>query len=147
MANYQLEEKYVVFQLGKEEFALSVECVHSIEKLGEVTEVPNAPEYMKGITNLRGKILPIVDLKSLLSIQSPGKAEQFIVVTIDEKLIGLIIDEAKEVIDLPVQQFESLQLQKENFDREIMIANWNGRYFIHLNIEQLLFKWVIQTSC
>lgn len=147
MANYQLEEKYVVFQLGKEEFALSVECVNSIEKLGEITEVPNAPEYMKGVTNLRGKILPIVDLKSLLSIQSPGKAEQFIVVTIDEKLIGLIIDEAKEVIDLPMHAFESLQLQKENFDSEIMIANWNGRYIIHLNIEQLLFKWVIQTSC
>ncbi len=59
----EIENKYVIFKLGQEYYGLSINNVISIEKPSQTTRVPNAPDYVKGVINLRGEVIPVIDLR------------------------------------------------------------------------------------
>lgn len=94
--------KYLVFLLNEQEFAISIRHVVDIINVQPITRVPNTPEYVRGITNLRGKVIPIVDVRLRF-----GKEQQvyndrtcIIVVEDNEASVGMIIDSVSEVISL-----------------------------------------------
>ncbi len=90
----------VTFHLGDEEFAVDILNIQGINRMIEITKVPNSPDYVEGIICLRGKILPIIDLRRRLGLPTKeyDKSTRFIVVEIENKIIGFIVDSVCEVL-------------------------------------------------
>ena len=104
----QLEEdeqkdKYLTFNLGEESYGIEIRYVTEIIGIQEITTVPEVPEYIKGIINLRGKIIPLMDVR--LRFKKPylqyNDRTCIIVVNIEQISIGLIVDRVAEVISIP----------------------------------------------
>lgn len=92
-------KQYVQFDIGGESFAIQLAEIHEIIRMQELTEIPGSPPYVKGVINLRGKIIPIVSLRSLF-MMDPGavsKATRIIVVHHREEAIGIIVDGVHKV--------------------------------------------------
>ena len=90
----------VTFKLGNEEFALDILKVQEINRIVEITKVPKAPDFVEGVINLRGRVIPIVDIRKKfhLNIKEATKETRIIVVNIINKTIGLIVDSVSEVL-------------------------------------------------
>ncbi|HTF21838.1 MAG TPA: chemotaxis protein CheW [Chryseolinea sp.] len=98
---------YLTFALGNEKFAIAVDYVQEIVEFGHVTKVPNAPNYMLGIINLRGRILPLLDTKLKLGLPATVQSQKSRIMVLDLVLedekslqIGAMVDHAREVIEL-----------------------------------------------
>ena len=107
------DDKFLTFCLGKEEFGLPILVVREIIGIIDITPVPSMPEYVKGVINLRGRIIPVVELRSKFHMPSvPFTAETCIIVV--EVLgaggsvyqIGAIVDNVREVLDIPRQSIQ-----------------------------------------
>jgi purine-binding chemotaxis protein CheW len=102
----QLAGKYLTFKLAEEEYGLEILKVQEIIQMQAVTHVPRTPDYVRGVINLRGKVIPVVDLRKKFGIDSVKDTEKtcIIVVQIAHKegkvVMGIIIDEVKEVLDI-----------------------------------------------
>lgn len=96
----QPTEQVVVFELDKEEYAVPIGDVQEVVKIPEITPVPNSPEFILGIMNLRGKIVPVLDLEKRFSlVREHEAAPQHIVVTeTDDTLFGVRVDKVTEVL-------------------------------------------------
>lgn len=94
--------KMIVFQLGEEEYAVPVETVGSIERVIQITRVPKAPSYVKGVINLLGVITPIIDLRARFGMEEIAYNDltRIIIVHYEELEVGVIVDAAKDVIDI-----------------------------------------------
>jgi purine-binding chemotaxis protein CheW len=97
-----------VFTLGKEKYALETKYIHGIEKMMTITKVPNAPYYIKGLANLRGSIITIIDLKALLNIKANSEEENIIIVNIDDNSAGFIVDYVEEVLEVKDSMIEQV---------------------------------------
>lgn len=109
------EEKiisYLTFKIGDEMFATHVSVVLNIIELPKITKVPNTPPYMKGIINLRGMILPVVDSRLKFGLQETDYTEKTCIIVMDIKLneeidhVGLLVDEVSEVLLIEDSQIE-----------------------------------------
>ncbi|MDA2921769.1 chemotaxis protein CheW [Patescibacteria group bacterium AH-259-L07] len=98
----------VVFELDKEEYAVPIIDLREIIKIPEITPIPNAPEFIRGILNLRGKIVVVVDLEKRFHLVRENKiASQHIVITeVGENIFGIIVDEVAEVLRVPVTSIQ-----------------------------------------
>ncbi|MEK3991099.1 chemotaxis protein CheW [Robertmurraya sp. FSL R5-0851] len=104
--------KVVVFQVGKEEYAITIEHVISIEKVEGITPIPHLPVYVKGIVKVRGELLPVLDFEEILYHRTIQYNDQtrMIVVKTDELSIGVLVNDAKEIIDIEKEQLKQLGL-------------------------------------
>lgn len=104
----QLEGKYLTFRLGNEEYGLEILKVREIIGVQEITMVPRAPSFMKGVINLRGRIIPVIDLRLKFGLPEAeyGKETCIIVVSVDDVLVGLIVDTVSEVVDIDAADIE-----------------------------------------
>lgn len=102
------ENQLVCFKLGKEEFGLDIMKVQEIIKVPEITKVPRTPSFVQGALNLRGKILPVVDLRTLFDLEETERNEsnRIVVVNIKGKTTGIIVDSVSEVLRLPKNSIE-----------------------------------------
>ncbi|MDK2935826.1 MAG: purine-binding chemotaxis protein CheW [Eubacteriaceae bacterium] len=98
-----VEQKFLTFPLENEIYALTVDVVTEIIGIQEITEVPELPEYVKGIINLRGQIVPVIDLRLKFEKMSKAYDEKTCIIVIEEADIslGLIVDAVAEVVDIP----------------------------------------------
>ena len=135
--------QFVIFKLGEEHFAVETDKVLSINDMMTITKVPKAPNYIKGLINLRGSIKSLVDLNLLLNIESDKKQNNIIILKVDEEELGVTVDDVEEVIDIEENRLQKL----ENHSTE---ANIKG--IIHLedklltviNIEKLINQWKVR---
>ncbi|NJK32846.1 MAG: purine-binding chemotaxis protein CheW [Deltaproteobacteria bacterium] len=90
----------VTFVVGGEEYAVPILSVHEINRMMEITRVPQAPEFLDGVINLRGKIIPVVDLRTRfgLSRQDRGSDNRIVVVEVRGRVIGFTVDRVNEVL-------------------------------------------------
>ena len=97
------KDKYLTFMLGEECYAIEISLVTEIIGIQRITQVPELPDYVKGIINLRGKIIPVMDVRMRFRKDSKGYSDRtcIIVVEIKNIFIGLIVDSVAEVIDIP----------------------------------------------
>ena len=102
------ELQVVTFHLGKEEFAVPILQIQEINKIVEITRVPNSPPFVEGVINLRGKVIPIIDLRKRfnLPLTELGKLSRIVVVNIADKNLGLIVDSVSEVLRLNTNSIE-----------------------------------------
>lgn len=93
----------VSFVLGKEIFGIEILHVQEIIRLVSITKVPNAPQFVEGVINLRGRVIPIVDLRVRLGIETSNhnNSTRIIVVELNEMVVGFIVDEVNEVLRIP----------------------------------------------
>ncbi len=93
----------VSFNLGNEEFGVDIHKVREINKMMRLTRVPNAPFYVEGVINLRGKIIPVIDMRVKLGMEKNeyDKNTRIIVVEVEETVTGFIVDRVSEVLRIP----------------------------------------------
>src|SRR3954447_8526504 len=98
----------VGFQIGRETYGVPITSLHEIVRVPEITNVPDSPEFVEGVINLRGKIVSVVDLRKRFGEQqTPAtKKNRVIVVDSEGKLVGLIVDAASEVMRIPQSDIE-----------------------------------------
>ncbi len=133
--------KVVVFQVGKEEYAITIEHVISIEKVEGITPIPHLPVYVKGIVKVRGELLPVLDLEEILyhrTIQYNDQTRMIIVKT-DELSIGVLVNDAKEIIDIDKEQLKQLGLVAFNKTSYFSsIANLDSRLITIIDPSKLV---------
>ncbi len=106
------EGKYLTFALGAEEYGLEILKVREIMGIMEITAVPQTPEYVKGVINLRGKVIPVIDLRAKFGMETVETTEQtcIIVVEITQKgqgfNTGIVVDRVQEVLDIAGDNIE-----------------------------------------
>ncbi len=93
----------VSFNIGDEEFGVDILQVQEINRMLEVTRVPNAPEYVDGVINLRGKVIPIIDLRRRFGMprKEHDKHTRIVVVELNGKVVGFVVDAVREVLRIP----------------------------------------------
>lgn len=101
----QTEEvlQLVSFNIGQEEFGLDIQRIQEINRMVDITHVPNSPEFVSGVINLRGKVIPIIDLRKRFGFPQKeyDRNTRIIVVELGEAVIGFIVDAVQEVIRIP----------------------------------------------
>jgi purine-binding chemotaxis protein CheW len=105
-----MENQIVIFELGSEYFGVDIATVQSIIKLQPITKLPHTAEFVEGVTNLRGKVLPVIDLRKRFGLapREADKNSRIIVVSIDQNEVGIIVDEVSEVMTVPAGSVEAL---------------------------------------
>lgn len=100
--------KYLSFVLGDEEYGLKILKVREIIGLMEITSVPQTPEFIKGVINLRGKVIPVIELRLKFGMEPAEYTEEtcIIVVDIGQSMMGILVDTVSEVLDITADQIE-----------------------------------------
>ncbi len=98
----------VVFKLGREDYGISILQVQEIKRIMDITRVPNSPDYIKGVINLRGSVLPVIDLKNRLALPPSDDTDdtRIIIVKVEEIVVGLIVDGVSEVTSISGDNIE-----------------------------------------
>ena len=102
------ELQIVGLRIGRETFGLPISIVREIVRVPEITAVPNAPDHIEGVINLRGRIIPIIDLRKRFGEKNPepNKKNRVVVVELEKRAIGLIVNSASEVLRIPPSDIE-----------------------------------------
>lgn len=100
--------QYLTFQLQSEQYGVPIESVREINRVGEITPVPKTPEFVKGVMNLRGKIIPVINLRLRFGMDSQDYTRDTCIIVIESSLgqIGLIVDSVKEVVTFEENMIE-----------------------------------------
>ena len=99
------KDRYVTFQSGNEFFGLKIEYVNEIIVFQEITEIPESADYVKGLINLRGKIIPVVDVRLRFHQEPIPYTDRtcIIVINFDNLVVGLIVEKIAEVVEIPAE--------------------------------------------
>jgi purine-binding chemotaxis protein CheW len=138
------ELQVVGFRIGEETFGVRIGSVREIVRVPEITSVPNAQESIEGVINLRGKIIPVMDLRKRFGqtdIQ-PDKKNRILVVELENKLVGLIVNSASEVLKIPPAEIESPSSLFADGDSSYVtgVGKLKGRLIILLDLGKLLHR-------
>jgi purine-binding chemotaxis protein CheW len=138
--------KYLTFTLEKEEYGIGILKVKEIIGMMPITSVPRAPAYVKGVINLRGKVIPVLDLRKKFNMETIEYSERtcIIVIEIDSEsstvLIGIVVDAVSEVLNIREEEIEETPAfgAKLNTDYILGMAKMEGGVKILLNIDKVL---------
>jgi purine-binding chemotaxis protein CheW len=138
------EDQVVVFRLGNEVYGVDIAVVREIIRMQPVTKVPGAPAFVEGVINLRGKVIPVIDLRKRfgLSASEYTKHSRISVVEIDQRAIGLIVDAVAEVLRIPTSAVEPPSGFITSVDSSYLrgIAKLDQRLIILLNLDHILTR-------
>jgi purine-binding chemotaxis protein CheW len=132
----------VGFRIGDETYGVRISAVREIVRVPAITAVPNAPDYIEGVINLRGKIIPVMDLRKRFGIKNvePNKKNRILVVELENKVLGLIVNSASEVLKIPPADIEmpNTMFQEGEVSYVTGVGKLHGRLVILLDIGKLL---------
>lgn len=140
----ELEEllQLVSFRIGSEEFGIDILLVQEINRMLKITRVPNAPSFVDGVVNLRGRIIPVIDLRSRLKMsrKEHDKNTRIIVVEINSITTGFVVDEVNEVLRIPRTITEPPPSMIAGIDSDYITAvgKLEDRILILLDLEKVL---------
>jgi purine-binding chemotaxis protein CheW len=136
------ETHIVGFQVGKETYGVPIGSLHEIVRLPEITAVPEAPGYMEGVINLRGKIVPVMDLRKRFGKSAPAATRRTRILVVEHRgrLLGMIVDSASEVLKIPEGEIEPAppMMQEGGLDCITGLGKCKGRLIILLDVDKLL---------
>ncbi|HUJ80236.1 MAG TPA: chemotaxis protein CheW [Candidatus Acidoferrales bacterium] len=136
------ELQVVGFRIGRETFGLPISIVREIVRVPEITSVPNAPDYIEGVINLRGRIIPIVDLRKRFGEKAfeASKKNRIVVVELESRAIGLIVNSASEVLRIPPSEIEEPHnvFKEGELNYITGVGKLNGRLVILLDLNKIL---------
>jgi purine-binding chemotaxis protein CheW len=138
----EAQEHLVTFFLSGEEYGVDVRLVQEIIRVAEVTQVPRAPEFIKGVINLRGRIIPVIDLKKKLGLGEVETTRQtrVVVIRLRDRLIGLLVDGASQVLKVPVSTIEAAPEEVVEIDANYIrgVAKLDQRLIILMDLPKIL---------
>jgi len=136
------ELQLVSFNVGNEEFGVDILKVQEINRMVEITRVPQAPHYVEGVINLRGKVIPIVDLRKRFNLEfkEPDKDTRIVVVDIDGNITGMIVDSVSEVLRLRASMIEPPPDIVTGINSECVkgVAKLEDRLLIFLDLSKVI---------
>jgi purine-binding chemotaxis protein CheW len=132
----------VSFKIGNEEFGINILIVQEIIKTVQITKIPNSPSFVEGIINLRGKVIPVIDLRVRLNLEKKpqDKDTRIIVLEINSKTIGFIVDEVNEVLRIPKSITEPPPEMVTGLNSEFItaIGKLDDRLITLIDLEKIL---------
>ena len=146
---FQREElvgKYLTFALGNEEYSVPVLKVREIIKIMDITAVPQVPHYVKGVVNLRGKVIPVVDLRLKFGFPAQDYSERTCIIVVEVRLaagarmMGIIVDHVSEVMNVAKEEIEPTPEFGDEIQTDYMkgIAKVRGQVKILLDLDRVL---------
>jgi purine-binding chemotaxis protein CheW len=134
--------EFLAFTLGKEEYGIDILKVQEIRGYEAVTRIANAPEFIKGVVNLRGIIVPIVDMRIKFNLGEPTY-DQFtvvIILNISGRVVGMVVDSVSDVITLSMEQVKPAPEMGTTFDSDYLIGlgTLDERMLILVDIDKLM---------
>src|SRR5215475_3993642 len=135
------ETHIVGFKVGRETYGVPITALHEIVRVPEITAVPDAPDYVEGVINLRGKIVSVLDLRKRLgeAAIAPSKRNRILVVEHRGRLCGLIVDSASDVLKIPASDVEpSTEVFHEGLNAVTGLAKHQNRLIVLLDMDKLL---------
>jgi purine-binding chemotaxis protein CheW len=136
------ELQIVGFQVGRETYGVPITSLHEIVRVPEITAVPDAPEYMEGVINLRGKIVSVMDLRKRFGTKdaTANRRNRILVVEYNGRLSGLIVDSASEVLKISSTEIEPppAVLQEGGLNCVTGLGKYKGRLIMLLDMNKLL---------
>lgn len=132
----------VSFTIGSEEFGVDILKVQEINRMVEVTRVPQAPPYVEGVINLRGKVIPIIDLRKRFNLEAKeyDKNTRIVVVDIGGTIMGMVVDSVSEVLRLPSDTIEPPPEIAAGVNSEYIkgVAKLDDRLLIFLDLSRVI---------
>ncbi len=136
------EKQMVLFELGSETYGLDIATVHEIIRMQPITKVPKAPIYVEGVINLRGKVIPVIDIGKKFGFEKAERAKnnRIVVVYLQDTTLGIIVDAVTEVIRIPHDAIEPVSDIVTSGNSEYLqgIAKLSDKMVILLALEKLL---------
>ena len=134
--------QFLTFSLYHEEFGIEILRVQEIKGLSRITSIPNMPKHVQGVINLRGTVVPIVDLRLRFNLPE-AEYNQFtviIVVTIGERTVGLVVDSVSDVLDVPTEDIEAAPQLGGDVDCSFLkgIAKSRDRLITLLDMDEII---------
>jgi len=137
------KDKYLTFHLAGEDYGIEIRYVIEIIGIQKITEVPDMPVFIRGVINLRGKVIPVMDVRARFGIKARAYDDRtcIIVVNIENTEVGLVVDEVSEVSDIPAKNVEPPpRTGKSNGSRCIQgMGKIGAEVKILLDVKELLF--------
>jgi len=145
-ATSALVGKYLTFALGDEEYGVPVLKVREIIKMMDITSVPQVPRHVKGVINLRGKVIPVVDLRLKFSFAEHGYTERTCIIVVEVALatskvmMGIVVDAVSEVLTIAADEIEQTPEFGERVTTDYMkgVAKVKGKVKILLDLDRVL---------
>jgi len=138
-----MEKQIVVFELGREQFGIDIDVVDGIVKVQEITRLPYSPAYMEGVTNLRGSVLPVIDLRKRLDLPVEEESNETRIITINTNSLrmGMIVSAVTEVLTIDEKVIETSPVITTNVNADFIIgiAKVDTRLIILLDLSKILF--------
>ncbi len=139
-------EKFLTFTLGDEEYGVEILKVREIIGLMDITPVPHTPEFIKGVINLRGKVIPVVDLRLKFGLAPKEYDEKTCIIVVEintssgPMLMGIVVDSVSEVLNIPTSDIESTPQFGTQVDTRFILgmAKAKDRVKILLDIDKVL---------
>ncbi len=120
--------KYLTFRLAAEEYGLEILKVQEIIQMQAITRIPRTPEFVRGVINLRGKVIPVVDLRRKFDLDHLEDTERTCIIVVQIRandhlmIMGVIIDEVREVLDIPEASIEDAPAFGSSIDTEFILG-------------------------
>jgi purine-binding chemotaxis protein CheW len=136
------ETHVVGFRVGRETYGVPITNLHEIVRVPQITAVPDAPDYLEGVINLRGKIVSVLDLRKRFGQTATAfdRRTRILVVEHKGRLAGMIVDSASEVLKIPESEIEPApaMMQEGGLDCVTGLGKYQGRLIILLDIDKIL---------
>ena len=136
------EEQLVIFELANEVYGVDIGRVQEIIRMTSITRLPRAPEFVEGVINLRGKVIPVVDLNKRFGLAQGErtKASRIVVVDVSDHTIGMVVDAVSEVLRVPVNAIEPPSPVVTTIESDYIrgIAKVENRLIILLDLDKVL---------
>ena len=136
------ESQFVVFKLETEEFACNIIDVREVLKMVRVTPLPRSLEFVEGVINLRGDVIPVIDLRKRFNLENAEQTDEsrIIIVEVEDRMVGLIVDSVSEVLRLPDKQIQEAPDQVADGRSHLImgVGKLDERLLIILNLESIL---------
>ena len=140
--NSSKTSQFVSFTVGKEEYGVHIEDVQEVVRMPEITHLPQTDSFIKGVINLRGNIIPVIDMRSRFKMEAIDHNEttRVIVVAIEEKLVGMIVDTVSQVLEISEEEISDPPDIINGLSKEYIegIGKVNQSMIILLKIDRVL---------
>ncbi|MBR6093791.1 MAG: purine-binding chemotaxis protein CheW [Lachnospiraceae bacterium] len=123
-ATDKTESKFVKIRIGSEWYGISIAIVENIVRMQRITRVPGSEKYIKGVINLRGKVVPVMSLRLKLGLQEAEETRftRIIILKIDGDELGIIVDEVREVLTIPEEDIEEVYKDSKTVNANYLIG-------------------------
>jgi purine-binding chemotaxis protein CheW len=142
------EGKHLIFQLEERDYGVPILTVNEIIGIMDITPLPKAPEFIKGVINLRGKIIPVMDLRLKFGMPEKEHTEETCIIIVNVQLektvkqIGVVVDIVSEVVDIAASDIEAAPRYGDEDEQDFLsgVGKIKGKVAMLLNIEKIIYS-------